>query len=154
LAVAEIIFRSASPADVPGMFAVRTAVDENRLTAAQLTRRGITQASVVRSLTSGCHAWVAEYGGRIVAFAIADQEYASLFALFVLPRYQGIGLGSRLLELATEWLWDCGMDAIWLATGPGTRAVKFYQRRGWIITATESNGDLRLERRRDAEPAG
>ena len=146
----EIIVRQAWQADVPGMFVVRTSVGENRLNAAQLARRGITQASVAQSLTSGCQAWVAEHRGRIIAFAIADQEYSSLFALFVLPRYQGIGLGSRLLDLATQWLWDHGVDPIWLATGPGTRAAGFYQRRGWVIKATEPNGDLRLERQRDA----
>ena len=130
------------------MFVVRTSVDENLLSPAQLTRRGITPASVAQSLTSGCQAWVGEHRGQVVAFSIADLEYASIFALFVLPAYQGIGLGSRLLELATQSLWGAGADAIWLATEPRTRAATFYQRRGWIVTGTDSNGDLLLERQR------
>jgi GNAT superfamily N-acetyltransferase len=146
---AEIAVRPASQADVPGMFVVRTAVGENHLNAAQLARRGITQASVAQSLRSGCQAWVAENRGQVVGFSIADLDYASIFALFVLPAYQGIGLGSRLLELATQSLWDHGADLIWLATEPRTRAAAFYQRRGWIVTGTEGNGDLRLERQRE-----
>ena len=62
--------------------------------------------------------WVALSGDEIVAFSIADRASRSIFALFVLPQFERRGLGSRLLELALDWLWANGADLVWLTTGP------------------------------------
>jgi GNAT superfamily N-acetyltransferase len=88
---------------------------------------------------------VAERGGEIVAFSMADRANASIFGLFVLPDCEGCGLGGRLLGLALQWLWAEGADRVWLTTGPGTRAQRFYERRGWVQVGEEPSGDMRLE---------
>ena len=49
---------------------------------------------------------VAEFNRQVVAFSIADRQSGSIFALFVLPEYEGKGIGSRLLNTAVEWLWQ------------------------------------------------
>src|SRR5262245_51373854 len=128
----EFIIREATAADMDGISRVRTSVRENLLTAAQLAERGITNASVAASLLTHRRGWVAQRGREIVAFSMADRRDGSLFALFVLPGYEGRGLGSRLLELAVQWLWDNGTEIAWLTTGPDTRAAGFYARRNWI----------------------
>jgi len=148
MSVNGFIFREASGADMPGISHVRASVTENVATREQLERQGITDAGVAASFLADSKGWVAERGGHVVAFSIADRASRSIFALFVLPAYEGRGLGGRLLALALQWLWANGAAVAWLATGPGTRAVRFYERRGWTCTGREPNGDLRFELRR------
>jgi GNAT superfamily N-acetyltransferase len=140
-----IIFREATAADVPGISRVRTSVVENALSAAQLEERGITNASVAASFLTDSKGWVALRGEEIVAFSIADRATQSIFALFVLPGHEGRGIGSVLLDLALRWLWDNGAERVWLTTGPGTKAVRFYEKRGWKHTGQGPRGDLRYE---------
>lgn len=92
--------------------------------------------------------WVAECNGRVVAFSIADRTSQSIFALFVLPDCEGQGPGSRLLDLALQWLWQNNAHTVWLSTGAKTRAARFYERRGWVCTGREPGGDLRYELQR------
>ena len=80
--------------------------------------------------------------------ALAHQTSRSIFALFVLPGYENRGLGRRLLDAASAWLWDNGADIVWLTTAPDTRAARFYERDGWICSGVEANDELRFERRR------
>jgi GNAT superfamily N-acetyltransferase len=140
-----ITFREAAAADVPGISRVRTSVVENLLTAAQLEKLGITNASVAASFLAESKGWVALQGEEIIAFSIADRATQSIFALFVLPGYEGRGIGSMLLDSALRWLWDNGAERVWLTTGPGTKAVRFYEKRGWTCTGAGSRGDLRYE---------
>jgi GNAT superfamily N-acetyltransferase len=144
----DIVVREAVGADLPGTTPVRTSVAENLLTREQLAERGITEASIAASFLADSRGWVAERSGDILAFCIADRASRSIFALFVLPQFEGRGLGSRLLGLALDWLWDNGADMVWLTTGPDTRAAPFYERRGWVATGTTETGDVRYELRR------
>jgi len=141
----EFILREAGAADMLGISRVRFAVRENVLTPVQLASRGITNESVAASLLTHRKGWLAEHEGEIVAFSMADRADASIFALFVLPDYEGRGLGGRLLQLALDWLGQQGADRIWLATAPGTRAQRFYERRGWVCVGEAAGGDVRLE---------
>src|SRR5262245_53868853 len=128
-----------------GIFRVRTSVRENLLTGAQLAEQGITNDGVAASLQTHRRGWVAERGAEIVAFSMADRQDGTLFALFVLPEYEGRGRGSRLLDLAVQWLWDNGTETAWLTTGPDTRAAGFYARRNWRHAGPHHTGDIRFE---------
>jgi GNAT superfamily N-acetyltransferase len=148
-----IIFREATAADLPGISRVRTSVVENLLTLDQLDERGITEASVAASFLADSKGWVAMRQEEVVAFSIADRTSQSIFGLFVLPAYEGQGIGSRLLQLALEWLWANGAERVWLTTGAGTKAVRFYEKRGWTCTGTGPRGDLRYELTRPSAAA-
>ncbi|MFI5011447.1 MAG: GNAT family N-acetyltransferase [Hyphomicrobiales bacterium] len=143
----DILIREAGPADLPGISHVRTSVKENLLTPEQLEERGITNASVAASLVAQAKGWVAELDGQIVAFSIADRSNQSIFGLFVLPDYEGRGLGKRLLDLALQWLWENGAEPVWLTTSRGTRAARFYECQGWSCSGVEPDGQLRFERK-------
>ena len=145
-----VIFREATRWDMPGIAHVRTSVAENAATADYLEQRGITNESVAASFEGDSKGWVAEAGADIVAFSIADRESRSIFALFVMPDYEGRGLGSRLLELALRWLGENGVDSVWLTTDPDTRAAAFYSHKGWVQMGIASNGELRFEKRLDS----
>jgi len=149
----QVLFREANAADMPGISSVRLSVTENALSVEQLKERGITNASVAAPLLTHRKGWVAEQNGQIVAFSMADRADWSIFALFVLPGYEQRELGSRLLDLALDWLWYNGAERVWLSTGPLTRASRFYEMRGWVCAGNEAGGDLRFELSRPASPA-
>jgi len=140
-----IVLREANSADLPGISRVRTSVRENLLTLEQLAERGITEESVAASLLLNGKGWVAECDGEVVAFSMADRQNGSIFVLFVLPGYEGKGLGTRLLDAAVEWLRQNGIERIWLTTARGTRAARFYRLRGWVCDAELPNGELHFE---------
>jgi GNAT superfamily N-acetyltransferase len=143
-----IIFRDATAPDVPGISRVRTSVVENALTLEQLAQRGVTNASIAASFLLDSKGWVAERAGEIVGFSIADRATQSIVALFVLPGFEGRGIGGRLFDLALAWLWDNGAPRVWLTTDPHSKAAPFYERRGFIATGAAGRGDLRYERAR------
>lgn len=139
------ILREATAADLPGISRVRTSVRENLLTVEQLRDRAITNETVAAAFLKDSKGWLAECEGEIVAFAIADRATQSIFALFVLPDWEGRGLGSRLLDLALRWLRENGAGVVWLTTGPDTKAAGFYERHGWVATGRGEHGDTRYE---------
>ena len=140
------IFREAIGADMPGIARVRFSVIENVFTPEQLAQRGITNETIAASFLADCKGWVALRGDEIVGFAIADRASASIFALFVLPALEGQGIGSRLLELAVAWLRENGVACVSLTTGPETRPLGFYEKRGWKRTDMDDTGIVCLER--------
>ena len=75
--------------------------------------------------------WVCLMGRKIVGFAYASRQDASIWALLVAPGHEGLGIGQRLLRLAADWLFATGAPAITLSTGAGTRAERFYGAAGW-----------------------
>ena len=151
-----VAFREAVAADMPGISRVRASVGENLLTSEQLEQleqRGITNASVAASFLTDAKGWVAAYQDEIVGFSIANKKEESIFALFVLPAYEGHGIGSRLLDLALQWLWDNGAERAWLTTAPASRAARFYERQGWRQVGADPSGDVRFERERPIRAA-
>jgi GNAT superfamily N-acetyltransferase len=141
----QIRIREATADDMDQIFRVRTSVTENLLTFEELAQRGVTPASVAASFLTDAKGWVAEQADQVVAFAIADRESQSIFALFVLPEFEGRGIGGRLLDLALLWLRQNGAERAWLTTAPQSRAARFYARRGWVGAGTGRHGDFRYE---------
>lgn len=137
-----MIIREATRGDLPGLVEVRGAVRENVLTA------DIPAERIVAGLETRGRGWVAEHAGRIVGFSMADREDESIWALFLLPGWEGRGLGRALLGRAVEWLWGEGCELIRLTTEPGSRAEGFYKRLGWTPRGLTDKGELRFELRR------
>lgn len=100
-------------------------------------------------------ALVAGRPGAVVGLAVmgpsrdADldpQTAGDINLLYVDPLAQGLGIGHRLLDAATAWLWDHGFADLRLWTLQGNaNARTFYERHGWwhdgsIRTETEPQG--------------
>jgi GNAT superfamily N-acetyltransferase len=134
--------RQAVAADIAGMHRVRMSVHENRLVSRQLSEQDYR----VEIETTG-RGWVIELDGTIVAFAIGNAATGSIWALFVEPGYEGRGYGRQLHDTVVDWLRQQGHDQLWLTTGPGTRAARFYEAAGWRQVG-ESAGELRYELRK------
>ena len=132
--------RQATRGDLAGIWRVRYAVVENTLTPGR-----IGDDEVVAQLETTGRGWVVEEGGEVVAFAIVDVVHANLWALFVDPRAQGRGHGSRLHDTLVDWTWARGLSGLWLSTGAGSKARHFYERRGWRVTGPYGRDEVRLE---------
>ncbi len=151
IGTAGAVLRQATRADIPGIWDVRYAVQENTL------RRGVIHDEDVRAAIEDIgRGWVvaesAEPGARVLAFAIGvmepPQPVGKVWALFVHPDAQGRGYGHALHDVMLAWLLLQGAQRLWLGTGPGTQALGFYLRRGWQLSATPAapgEEDLELE---------
>ncbi|CAG2089062.1 GNAT family N-acetyltransferase [Xanthomonas euroxanthea] len=92
--------RLAGPADIDAIFDIRTRVHENHFSRDQLVEMGITPATIQKAILETPCAWVAEVNGAPVGFSMADVGEGCVFAAFVLPDFEGNGLGRRLMDKA------------------------------------------------------
>lgn len=133
-------FRLAAESDIPGMTVVRLGVGENRLSdPGWLTRQMWLDA--LEGSGNAC-TWVCELDDRIVGFSTARVSEADIWALFVDPEFEGQGIGSRLLDLAIEWLAGKGVATVELSTTEHSRADAFYQRKGWRRGVLNAKGEV------------
>ena len=139
-----MIFREAKVEDIPALSEIRLSVGENVLSDA----RRVTPEMYADYLGASGKGWLCEVGGEAVGFAVASLADASIWALFVRPGYEGRGIGTRLLKLATGWLFDMGASSISLSTGADTRADRVYESLGWERGEITSSGEVsyRLDR--------
>jgi GNAT superfamily N-acetyltransferase len=131
--------REATRDDLDDLQRIRALVRENRLS------YRIPDERVLAALEARGRGWVAEHDGEAVGFSIADLEDGSIWALFLLPEWEGRGLGRALLERAVAWLEREGCPRVWLSTAPGTRAEGFYARLGWERVGLTEHGEVRFE---------
>ena len=130
------------------MMKIRLAVNENVMTRCQLEELGISEDSLAGMLEECYSGYCAEVRGEVVGFCMADLSMASLFALFVLPGFEGQGIGKQLLKSAVSDFWNAGFTRATLLTEADTRAFRFYLQKGWRHINFASNGDAELELRR------
>ncbi len=119
---------------------------------AELAAIGLTPETLRAALEGVPDAWVAEVGGQAVGFSMADRARGCVFALFVLPGFEGRGVGTGLADLAEAALFERN-EAIWLETERTSRAAAFYRRRGFVESGAAPPGDVRLAKRRPADHA-
>lgn len=131
-------FRRATTADIPAMSAIRLAVRENALT----NPDRITQQMYEDYLDRLGQGWVCERDGTVIGFSYAAHEDNSIWALFVEPAHEGLGAGKQLLQLATDWLFAGGAQAVSLSTAADTRADRFYLAQGWVRGELTANGNV------------
>ncbi|MCS3429790.1 GNAT family N-acetyltransferase [Klebsiella sp. BIGb0407] len=141
------LIRPALTTDIQAIFSIRTAVKENHLSLEQLTEMGITPEVILEMLALPDCIWVAEINEITAGFAIADLEEGAIFALFVLPEYEGLGLGKQLMNHAEAALFQ-QYAQIWLETDSESRAAAFYQRRGWEAVEQLAGTDKRYQKKR------
>jgi GNAT superfamily N-acetyltransferase len=133
-------YRVAEERDIRDMIVVRLAVVENRLSdPGKLTPQMWLDA--LEQSGSAC-TWVCEVEGRIVGFSAARIRECDIWALFVAPEFEGRGIGSHLLDLATNWMIEKGVKTIVLGTDQRSRADSFYQAKGWQRGETKANGEV------------
>lgn len=141
--------RPAKLSDVEALFTVRTSVKENHLSREQMSKMGITESVVADMIEEDRCAWVATDDEEVVGFSMILRKKGSLFGLFVLPGYEGRGIGRRLTMLAEQELFK-HHEIAWLETDKNSRAAKFYMQLGWGNETKIDDNFIRLEKRRGA----
>ncbi len=130
-----VIFREATTEDITGMQVVRHLVKENVLSNPAL----VTDEDCRQFITEKGKGWVCEVDGSIVGFSIVDLRDNNIWALFVNPDFEGMGIGKRLHALMLEWYFSQTTSKVWLGTSPNTRAEKFYRLYGWKDAGMNGN---------------
>jgi ribosomal protein S18 acetylase RimI-like enzyme len=79
------------------------------------------------------HFWVARKAERIVGFCVATKEGTQnrIQAIYVLPEYQGTGIGKRLLQTACDWL-GSQQEIVLNVASYNHQAITFYRRFGFV----------------------
>lgn len=136
-------FREAVVADIPQIQVVRHSVKENVLSNPAL----VTDADCEDYLTRRGKGWVCEIDGTVVGFAIADLVGHNIWALFLLPAFEGRGIGRQLQSLMLDWYFAQTDQTVWLSTQPSSRAEAFYRQSGWHDVGLYGKGEVKFEMR-------
>jgi GNAT superfamily N-acetyltransferase len=136
-------FREAIVKDIPALHTLRMSVKENVLNNPLL----VTEIDYVNFLTKSGKGWLCEVNNQVVGFAIIDTDQNNIWALFILPEFEGKGIGKRLHDMMLDWHFNQNQHKLWLGTAPNTRAEQFYTAAGWKAVGRRENGEIRFEMR-------
>ena len=132
-----IALRRALPRDIDQLIRIRGAVRENRLRdPASVTRADYDWFVAERRI------WLGDIDGQVAGFAAGDPRDGTIWALFVDPAQEGVGLGRQLLARVCDELRADGHTVLRLTTDPGTRAARLYRRLGWEEQGLLPDGEL------------
>jgi GNAT superfamily N-acetyltransferase len=140
-----MIIRIATTADIPQIQMVRNAVKENTLSNPAL----VSDSDCDEFINQRGKGWVCEINETIVGFSIADLNDNNVWALFLLPEYEGQGIGRQLHNTMLDWYFTQTQQTIWLGTAPKTRAEQFYRKAGWREIGIHGKGEIKFEMRFD-----
>jgi len=133
--------REAELKDIAQIQVVRNLVKENRLSDPGL----IPDSDVVDYMTRRGKGWVCEINDEVVGFAIADLVDNNIWALFIHPEFERIGIGKKLHDEMMNWYFSKTEKTVWLGTSPGTRAELFYRKAGWKEVGLHGKGEIKFE---------
>lgn len=132
--------REAYPTDWEAMHMVRMAVKENVLSNPLL----VTKAHYLDYLSIRGKGWLFEIQNQVVGFAIIDVLEHNVWALFVLPEFEGRGIGRSLHNEMLKWYFQNYDETIWLSTAFNTRAEGFYNKLGWQPAGKFGEAELKF----------
>lgn len=136
-----MIIREATVEDIAQIQVVRNAVKENILSDPRL----VSDDDCEYFITQRGKGWVCEINGKIVGFSIADLVENNIWALFVHPEYENMGIGKQLHNVMLQWYFSKTQTTVWLGTAPGTRAEGFYKKHGWNEVGTHGKNEIKFE---------
>lgn len=145
----QTLIRVATQDDVDTLFVIRTSVVQNHLSVEQMADLGITPQVLADSIRAAPCVWIAEVNDQPAAFAMVDLAEGEVFAMFVRPTFENLGLGRQLMAVAEAALFE-HHDRLFLITDgrDEIRANGFYQRLGWSVVGPVDGDDVRYEKNR------
>ena len=133
--------RVAEIKDISQIQVVRNLVKENQLSDPAL----VPDRDVEDYISRRGKGWVCEIDGEVVGFAIADLVDNNIWALFIHPDFERIGIGKKLHEEMLNWYFSQTDKTVWLGTSPKTRAELFYRKAGWKEVGIHGKGEIKFE---------
>ncbi|MBC6491388.1 GNAT family N-acetyltransferase [Flavihumibacter stibioxidans] len=134
-------FREATTSDIKEIQLVRNSVKENTLSDPNL----VSDQDCEAFITKRGKGWVCEIDGRIVGFSIVDCQENNIWALFLAPEFEKMGIGKKLHDMMLDWYFTQTNEPVWLGTSPHTRAEKFYRKAGWIEIGNHGKDEIKFE---------
>lgn len=135
-----MIFREAKLEDIKQIQVVRHSVKENILSNPAL----VTDDDCKEFITKRGKGWVCTVDSEVVGFAIADLWEDNIWALFLKPEFEGMGIGRQLHQLMLDWYFSTGKEDVWLGTSPNTRAEDFYRKMGWRESGKHGEDEIKF----------
>ena len=89
--------------------------------------------------------WVCEINATVVGFSIIDLKAHNVWALFVNPAYERMGIGRKLHDLMLDWYFFRTQETLWLSTAPRSRAEAFYKAAGWKEVGKYGEKEIKFE---------
>ncbi|TMI95271.1 MAG: GNAT family N-acetyltransferase [Bacteroidetes bacterium] len=133
--------RVAEIKDIAQIQIVRNLVKENRLSDPAL----VPDSDIQDYITRRGRGWVCEINEQIVGFAIADLVDNNIWALFIHPGFEKLGIGKKLHDEMMSWYFLQTDKTVWLGTSPKTRAESFYRKAGWKEKGIHGKGEIKFE---------
>ena len=137
--------RVAEIKDISQIQVVRNLVKENRLSDPAL----VPDSDVEDYITRRGRGWVCQINGQIVGFGIADLVDNNIWALFIHPDFEKLGIGKKLHDKMMNWYFSQTDKTVWLGTSPKTRAELFYRKAGWKEVGVHGKGEIKFEMTKD-----
>lgn len=136
-----MMIREAKIEDIKQIQVVRNAVTENTLSDPGL----VTDEDCKEYITVRGKGWVCEMNRQIVGFSIVDLRENNIWALFVDPGFEKLGIGQALHNIMLDWYFTQTREKLWLGTEFNTRAETFYRKAGWTEAGTNGSAEIRFE---------
>ncbi len=136
-----MLVREAVLNDIESMQSIRNSVRENALS----DPSRVTYKDYESYLLNRGKGWVCEKEGLITGFAVIDVVDFNVWALFVDPRFEKLGIGKHLHDRMLDWYFQKFTHTLWLSTAPHTRAERFYRNAGWEEKGMHGKGEIRFE---------
>ena len=137
--------RVAEARDIDQIQVVRNLVKENRLSDPALVPDRDVEDYIMRRGKG----WVYEINDQVVGFAIVDLVDNNIWALFIHPDFERMGIGKKLHDQMLNWYFSKTDKTVWLGTSPKTRAEVFYRKAGWREVGTHGKGEIKFEMTND-----
>lgn len=137
----DLVIREAAISDIPEMHRVRMAVKENILYNPTLVK----EEDYRKYISLPNKGWVCMADKQLAGFAIVNLEERNVWALFVDPEYEKLGIGRLLHNTMTDWYFRHSQETLLLSTQPGTRAEKFYRKAGWTYAGPDGTKEIKFE---------
>jgi GNAT superfamily N-acetyltransferase len=136
-----MIIREAKTDDIKQIQIVRNSVKENSLSNPNL----VTDEDCEEFISIRGKGWVCEINKVIVGFAIADLKDHNIWALFLDPKFEKMGIGQQLHKTMLDWYFTQTKETVWLGTAFNTRAEQFYRKAGWTEVGTHGPKEIKFE---------
>ena len=142
-------YRPALPEDAEECLVVRGKTRQNPASEDWLRSIGITSESWARGIRSGAlpgHVCTVEE--KIVGFCFGARETGEIEVVALLPDFENLGIGKKLLDKTSQKLAKLGHTRLFLGCSPdpASRSHGFYRHLGWRSTGSyDKYGDEILE---------
>lgn len=142
-------YRAATPEDAADCIVIRGKTRQNAVSAQRLASLGITAESWGDDIRKGqLPGHICVFDGATVGYCFGDTRTGEVVVLALLPAFEGLGIGKKLLSLVVSDLQAQGHTRLFLgcAKDNSTRSHGFYRHLGWRATGlVDGNDDDVLE---------